>query len=428
AEAFYIARTGRPGPVLMAVPKDLGNEEMDYIPVKPGVVDLPGYVPETPISLDLVDEAIALLESAERPLFYVGGGAIASDAHAEIQTLAEIFAAPMTNTLMGKGAVDERSPLAVGMLGMHGTAYANFAVSECDLLVAIGARFDDRVAGNLERFASKAKVIHIDIDPAEVGKNRVPEVPLVGDVKAVLKQILLQLDDKATPDTTQTKAWRDRIDVWKQDFPLVAPIYPDDISPQSVIAALTQKAPNAYYTTDVGQHQMWAAQFLKNGPRQWISSAGLGTMGFGLPAAMGVQVALPTEQVICISGDSSFQMCLQELATLTQYGLPVKTVILNNGWQGMVRQWQQTFFGERYASSNMEVGMPNFELLAQAFGVKGMVVSDPNELSAALDEMLAFEGPVLMDVRVRRDENCYPMIPPGKSNEDMVGLPDKPRP
>ncbi|MGB7485035.1 MAG: biosynthetic-type acetolactate synthase large subunit [Phormidesmis sp.] len=428
AEAFYIARTGRPGPVLIDVPKDVGNEEIDYIPVKPGDVDLPGYVPETPISLDLVDEAIALLESAERPLFYVGGGAIASDAHAEIQTLAEIFAAPMTNTLMGKGAVDERSPLAVGMLGMHGTAYANFAVSECDLLVAIGARFDDRVAGNLKRFASKAKVIHIDIDPAEVGKNRVPEVPLVGDVKAVLKQILLQLDDKATPDTTQTKAWRDRIDVWKQDFPLVAPIYPDDISPQSVIAALTQKAPNAYYTTDVGQHQMWAAQFLKNGPRQWISSAGLGTMGFGLPAAMGVQVALPTEQVICISGDSSFQMCLQELATLAQYGLPVKTVILNNGWQGMVRQWQQTFFGERYASSNMEVGMPNFELLAQAFGVKGMVVSDPNELSAALDEMLAFEGPVLMDVRVRRDENCYPMIPPGKSNEDMVGLPDKPRP
>ncbi len=428
AEAFYIARTGRPGPVLIDVPKDVGNEEIDYIAVKPGDVDLPGYVPEAPVNLDMIDEAIALLEAAERPLFYVGGGAIASDAHAEIQTLAETFAAPMTNTLMGKGAVNEHSSLSVGMLGMHGTAYANFAVSQCDLLVAIGARFDDRVAGNLERFASKAKVIHIDIDPAEVGKNRVPEVPLIGDVKAVLKQILLQLDDKAAPDTEKTKAWRDRIDVWKQDFPLVAPIYPDDISPQSVIAALTEKAPNAYYTTDVGQHQMWAAQFLKNGPRQWISSAGLGTMGFGLPAAMGVQVALPTEQVICISGDSSFQMCLQELATLAQYGLPVKTVILNNGWQGMVRQWQQTFFGERYSSSNMEIGMPNFELLAQAFGVKGMVVSDPSELSAALDEMLACDGPVLVDVRVRRDENCYPMIPPGKSNEDMVGLPNKTRP
>ncbi|MGD1898094.1 MAG: biosynthetic-type acetolactate synthase large subunit [Phormidesmis sp.] len=428
AEAFYIARTGRPGPVLIDVPKDVGNEEIDYIPVNPGDVTLPGYNPEMPISSERVDEAIALLRASERPLFYVGGGAIASGAHAEINALAETFAAPMTNTLMGKGAVDEHSPLAVGMLGMHGTAYANFAVSECDLLVAIGARFDDRVAGNLERFASKAQVIHIDIDPAEVGKNRVPDVPVVGDVKAVVKEILSRLDDQAAPDKNQTKAWRDRIDNWKTDFPLVAPQYAEDISPQSVIAALTEKAPDAYYTTDVGQHQMWAAQFLKNGPRQWISSAGLGTMGFGLPAAMGVQVALPEQQVVCISGDASFQMCLQELATLAQYGIAVKTVILNNGWQGMVRQWQQTFFGERYSSSNMAVGMPNFELLAQAFGVKGMVVSDPKDLSAALDQMLAHEGPVLMDVHVRRDENCYPMIPPGASNEDMVGLPDKPRP
>lgn len=428
AEAFYIARTGRPGPVLIDVPKDVGFEEIDYIPVNPGDVDLPGYRPESPISLEHVDEAIALLQFAQRPLFYVGGGAIASNAHAEINTLAEAFGVPMTNTLMGKGAVDEHSPLSVGMLGMHGTAYANFAVSQCDLLVAIGARFDDRVAGNLEKFASKAKVIHIDIDPAEVGKNRVPEVPIVGDVKAVLKQILAKLDDQAAPDIAQTQAWRDQIDVWKKDFPLVAPQYPEDISPQSVIAMLTEKAPNAYYTTDVGQHQMWAAQFLNNGPRQWISSAGLGTMGFGLPAALGVQVALPEHQVVCISGDASFQMCLQELATLAQYGIPVKTALLNNGWQGMVRQWQQTFFGERYSSSNMEVGMPDFELLAKAFGVKGMVVSDPKELPAAIDEMLAHEGPVLLDVRVRRDENCYPMIPPGASNEEMVGLPDKPRP
>ncbi|MEO1790842.1 MAG: biosynthetic-type acetolactate synthase large subunit [Cyanobacteria bacterium J06629_19] len=428
AEAFYIARTGRPGPVLIDVPKDVGFEEIDYIPVNPGDVKLPGYVPEVPIDLDRVDEAIALLQSAERPLFYVGGGAIASGAHAEIQQLAETFGAPMTNTLMGKGAVDEHHELSVGMLGMHGTAYANFAVSQCDLLVAIGARFDDRVAGNLEKFASKANVIHIDIDPAEVGKNRVPEVPIVGDVKSVLNQLISRLDDKATPDTQQTKDWRDRIETWKADFPLLVPTYKDEISPQSVIATLTKQAPDAYYTTDVGQHQMWAAQFLKNGPRQWISSAGLGTMGFGLPAALGVQVALPNEQTICISGDASFQMCLQELATLAQYGLNVKTVILNNGWQGMVRQWQQTFFGERYSSSNMSAGMPNFELLAQAFGVKGMVVSDPSELDDAIAQMLAFDGPVLMDVHVRRDENCYPMIPPGKSNEDMVGLPDKPRP
>ncbi|MEL7050723.1 MAG: biosynthetic-type acetolactate synthase large subunit [Cyanobacteria bacterium J06588_5] len=426
AEAFYIARTGRPGPVLIDVPKDVGFEEIDYIPVNPGDVSLPGYVPEMPVDMDQVDAAIDLLRESDRPLLYVGGGAIASNAHAEIKRLAETFNAPITNTLMGKGAVDENSSLSVGMLGMHGTAYANFAVSECDLLVAIGARFDDRVAGNLERFASKAKVIHIDIDPAEVGKNRVPEVPVVGDVKNVLNQLLSRLDDQAEIDGNRTQAWRDQIMTWKQDYPLVAPKYPDDISPQSVIAELTAQAPNAYYTTDVGQHQMWAAQFLKNGPRQWISSAGLGTMGFGLPAAMGVQVALPSEQVVCISGDASFQMCLQELATLAQYGINVKTVILNNGWQGMVRQWQQTFFGERYSSSSMEAGMPNFELLAQAFGVKGMVVSEPGDLSAAIGEMLAFDGPVLMDVRVRRDENCYPMIPPGASNEDMVGIPDMP--
>ncbi|MEN8446967.1 MAG: biosynthetic-type acetolactate synthase large subunit, partial [Cyanobacteria bacterium J06555_13] len=426
AEAFYIARTGRPGPVLIDVPKDVGFEEIDYIPVNPGDVSLPGYVPEMPVDMDQVDAAIDLLRESDRPLLYVGGGAIASNAHAEIKRLAETLNAPITNTLMGKGAVDENSSLSVGMLGMHGTAYANFAVSECDLLVAIGARFDDRVAGNLERFASKAKVIHIDIDPAEVGKNRVPEVPVVGDVKNVLNQLLSRLDDQAEIDGNRTQAWRDQIMTWKQDYPLVAPKYPDDISPQSVIAELTAQAPNAYYTTDVGQHQMWAAQFLKNGPRQWISSAGLGTMGFGLPAAMGVQVALPGEQVVCISGDASFQMCLQELATLAQYGINVKTVILNNGWQGMVRQWQQTFFGERYSSSSMEAGMPNFELLAQAFGVKGMVVSEPGDLSAAIGEMLAFDGPVLMDVRVRRDENCYPMIPPGASNEDMVGIPDMP--
>ena len=424
AEAFHIAGTGRPGPVLIDVPKDVGNEEIDYIPVDPGDVNIPGYAPQKEGDEHLIEAALTLLRRAERPLLYVGGGAIASGAHAEIKTLAEMFAAPVTTTLMGKGAVDEHHPLAVGMLGMHGTAYANFAVSQCDLLVAIGARFDDRVAGNLQKFASRAKVIHIDIDPAEVGKNRVPEVPIVGDVKSVLKALIARLDPEDTPDHQQTQRWRDEVETWKQDFPLTVPTYPDQISPQSVIVELTQQAPYAYYTTDVGQHQMWAAQFLKNGPRQWISSAGLGTMGFGLPAAMGAKVALPEEQVICISGDASFQMNLQELATLAQYGLNVKTVILNNGWQGMVRQWQQTFFGERYSSSNMEVGMPDFVLLAQAFGVKGMLVSDPDDLTEAIADMLAYDGPVLMDVRVRRDENCYPMIPPGKSNEDMVGLPE----
>ena len=428
AEAFHIAKTGRPGPVLIDVPKDVGVEEIDYIPVEPGDVRILGYSPDLVVDDELVDEAIALLHDSKRPLLYVGGGAIASGAHAEIQSLAEAFSAPMTNTLMGKGAVDEHHPLSVGMLGMHGTAYANFAVSECDLLVAIGARFDDRVTGKLDEFASRAKVIHIDIDPAEVGKNRVPDVPIVGDVKAVVARILDRLQDQATPDANKSRSWREQIETWKRDFPLVAPVYPDDISPQSVIVELSKQAPHAYCTTDVGQHQMWAAQFLKNGPRQWISSAGLGTMGFGVPAAMGVQVALPDAQVVCVSGDASFQMNLQELATLAQYDIRVKTVILNNGWQGMVRQWQETFFGERYSSSEMAAGMPDFELLAQAFGVKGMTVSDPSELEGAIAQMLSHDGPVLLNVRVRRDENCYPMIPPGKSNADMVGLPDRPRP
>lgn len=429
AEAFHIASTGRPGPVLIDVPKDVGLEEIDYLPVEPGEVNIPGFETRGEGDEHQIEAALALLKASKCPLLYAGGGAITSGAHAEIKALAEAFAAPVTTTLMGKGAVDEHHPLSVGMLGMHGTAYANFAVSECDLLVCIGARFDDRVTGKLDKFASKAQVIHIDIDPAEVGKVRSPEVPVNGDVKMVLQQLLAKVKAQGAPDTERTKAWRDRINTWKKDYPLVAPTYPDQISPQSVIVELAEQAPHAYYTTDVGQHQMWAAQFLKNGPRRWISSAGLGTMGFGLPAALGVQVAMPDEQVVCISGDASFQMCLQELAVLAQYGINVKTVILNNGWQGMVRQWQQTFFGERYSSSNMEAGMPDFPLLAQAFGIKGMRISDPSKLSDAVSEMLSHDGPVLLEVLVKRDENCYPMIPPGKSNAEMVGLAEgKPRP
>ncbi|MEC4986099.1 MAG: biosynthetic-type acetolactate synthase large subunit [Oscillatoria sp. PMC 1068.18] len=426
AEAFHLASTGRPGPVLIDVPKDVGLEEFDYIPVEPGDVKLPGYRPTVKGNPRQINAALQLIEESKQPLLYVGGGAISANAHPELKQLAERFQIPVTTTLMGLGAFDEHNPLAVGMLGMHGTAYANFAVSECDLLIAVGARFDDRVTGKLDEFACRAKVIHIDIDPAEVGKNRAPEVPIVGDVRQVLRQVLQRADQLNLPESSEaTSEWLTRINRWRNDYPLVAPQYPDLLSPQEVIVELERQAPHAYYTTDVGQHQMWAAQFLKNGPRRWISSAGLGTMGYGLPAAMGAKVAVPDEEVICISGDASFQMNLQELGCLAQYGINVKTVIINNGWQGMVRQWQQTFFGERYSSSNMQGGMPDFELLAKAYGIKGMVISTREELSEAIAVMLAHDGPVLIDARVKRDENCYPMVAPGKSNAQMIGLPEQ---
>ncbi|MEO1350573.1 MAG: biosynthetic-type acetolactate synthase large subunit, partial [Cyanobacteria bacterium J06635_15] len=306
SEAFYIAATGRPGPVLIDVPKDIGLAMCDYRPVEPGAVRLPGYKPTVKGNPRQISHAINLIQAAEQPLMYVGGGAITAGAHHEIHRLAEYFNIPVTTTLMGKGAFDEHHPLSVGMLGMHGTAYANFAVSECDLLIAVGARFDDRVTGKLDEFASHAKVIHIDIDPAEVGKNRAPKVPIVGDVRRVLQDLLRRLEaDQVEVVPQRTRSWRDRIDQWRQDYPLQVPSYDHALSPQEVIVALSQRAPEAYYTTDVGQHQMWAAQFLKNGPRRWVSSAGLGTMGFGMPAAMGVKVAMPDEQVICISGESS---------------------------------------------------------------------------------------------------------------------------
>lgn len=425
AEAFYIASTGRPGPVLVDVPKDVGLEEFDYIPVEPGSVRPAGYKPTVKGNPRQITQAIELIRNSQRPLLYVGGGAIAAGAHAEIARLAEQFHLPTTTTLMGKGAFDERHDLALGMLGMHGTAYANFAVTECDLLIAVGARFDDRVTGKLDEFASHAKVIHIDIDPAEVGKTRVPDVPIVGDVKQVLTELLDRVKELAiVSNPAQTAAWRARIDRWKHDYPLVVPSYDNEIAPQEVIVELGRQAPDAYYTTDVGQHQMWAAQFLKNGPRRWISSAGLGTMGFGIPAAMGAKVALPDHQVICVAGDASVQMNIQELGTLAQFGINAKVVIVNNGWQGMVRQWQEAFYGERYSSSNMEVGMPDFGKLAEAFGLKGLLVTERSQLAGAVAEMLAHDGPVLLDVRVRRDENCYPMVAPGKSNAQMLGLPE----
>ncbi len=418
AEAFHIANSGRPGPVLIDIPKDIGQREFDYEPEV--TVNLRGYKPTVKGHSQQVANAVKLIREADRPLLYVGGGAILSNAFAEIKQLAHRFQIPVTTTLMGKGSFDENDPLSVGMLGMHGTAYANFSVQNCDLLIAVGARFDDRVTGKLDKFAPLAKVIHIDIDPAEVGKNRTPDVPIVGDVKQVLKHML---EHTSYEETIRTQAWLQQINEWKEDYPLEVPHYEGELSPQEVISEFAKQAPHAFYTTDVGQHQMWAAQFLKNGPRQWISSAGLGTMGFGLPAAMGAKVAVGVEQVICIAGDASVLMNIQELGTLAQYGIAAKIAIINNGWQGMVRQWQEAFYSERYSASNMELGMPDFVKLAEAFGVKGMLVTAQDDLSSCVAQILEYQGPIVVDFRVKRDENCYPMVPPGASNSEMVGLP-----
>jgi acetolactate synthase-1/2/3 large subunit len=424
AEAFLIAASGRPGPVLIDVPKDVGLEEFDYVPVDPGTAVPKGFrLPSAP-SRERIDQALALIRQARRPLLYVGGGAISSGAHEAIRQLAERFRLPVTTTLMGKGAFDEKHPLALGMLGMHGTAYANFAVTECDLLIAAGARFDDRVTGRLDGFAPRAQVIHFDIDAAEVGKTRIPEVAVVGDVRQAIETMLAASEGESAEG--RTDAWLDRIATWKHHYPLVVPSPEGDIAPQEVVVALRELAPDAFYTTDVGQHQMWAAQFLHNGPRRWISSAGLGTMGFGMPAAMGVQTAFPGEQVICVAGDASILMNIQELGTLAQYDLPVKVVVLNNGWQGMVRQWQESFYGERYSASEMTGGMPDFERLAEAFGVRGVLITERASLRQQLRDALDHPGPAFIDVKVRRNENCYPMVPPGASNAQMVGLPSHP--
>jgi acetolactate synthase-1/2/3 large subunit len=424
AEAFLIAASGRPGPVLIDVPKDVGAEQFDYVPVPPGSAIPAGFQPVPSADPQRLQQALELIRQAHRPLLYVGGGAVSSGAHEQVRALAERFQIPVTTTLMGKGAFDERAPLSLGMLGMHGTAYANFAVTECDVLIAVGARFDDRVTGRLDSFAPRAQVIHIDIDAAEVGKNRVPEVPIIADVKAALASLLAISDGDS--GRGRTDAWLARIGVWKHHYPLVVPTPEGEIAPQEVVVALKNLAPEAYITTDVGQHQMWAAQFLPTGPRRWISSAGLGTMGFGMPAAMGVQVAKPDAQVVCVAGDASILMNIQELGTLSQYGLPVKVVVLNNGWQGMVRQWQESFYSQRYSASEMTGGMPNFAALAEAFGVRGVRISERADLIPALSEALADPGPVFLDVVVRRNENCYPMVPPGASNAQMVGLPSHP--
>jgi acetolactate synthase-1/2/3 large subunit len=424
SEAFFIARNGRPGPVLIDVPKDVGLEEFpNYQPINQNqIIKAKGFRFIYRSTRKRLNQVVQLIEQASQPLLYIGGGVVAANANNELKKLSKYYQIPVTTTLMGKGAFNENDELALGMLGMHGTAYANFSVSECDLLIAVGARFDDRVTGKLDEFAVNAQIIHIDIDPAEVGKNRTPNLSLIGDVKKILGELMKVAKKRNISTSDQTFAWRERIKKWQIVYPLLIPQTETKISPQEILDTLTKLSPDAFFTTDVGQHQMWSAQFLKCDVRKWASSAGLGTMGYGIPAAIGNQVAFPNNQVICITGDASIQMNIQELGTIAQYQLPVKIILLNNNWQGMVRQWQQSFYGERYSHSNMKEGMPNFVQLANSYGINAKQISNPENLKEQLREALETPGPCLIDCQIIKDENCYPMVAPGKSNSQMIGI------
>jgi len=424
-EAFFLAQNGRPGPVLIDIPKDVGLEETipyNYPKIK-NLFKKNNYRIEHLTNAEIINKYIVFLSESYQPLFYAGGGIVRANAFKILQQFAKIFQIPVTTTLMGKSSYNEKDNLSLGMLGMHGTAYANFAISECDLLIALGARFDDRVTGKLDEFASNAEVIHIDIDPAEISKNRYPQLAIIGDVRKILLKILIELRHLSTIDKNQTKSWLKRIYKWKEIYPLINVNYKSQkLSPQETILLVGRKNPNAFFTTDVGQHQMWSAQLLNCEPKKWISSAGLGTMGFGLPAAIGAKIANPNQDVICISGDSSFQMCIQELGTISQYQLGIKVFIINNGWQGMVRQWQESFYGNRFSNSYMRNGMPNFSAISQAYGIEGYQINNFEDLDDLISEKISNNDGFLVDVNVIENENCYPMVAPGRSNSQMLGL------
>lgn len=412
-EAFHIAGTGRPGPVLIDIAKDITTftDKFEY----PETVDLPGYKPNYIGNVRQVKDAVEAILKAERPVLYVGGGAVSSGAHQEVLRLAEMLDIPVTTTLMGMTAFPSRHPLSLGMLGMHGTAYANFAVCETDVLIAVGARFDDRVTGNLDTFATKAKVIHIDIDPAEIGKNVEVDIPIVGDVKSVLEMIL----ERVTPQTRPE--WHAQIKAWKEAYPLGYET--NGLKPQRVIEEIHRITKGeAIICTEVGQHQMWTAQFYPfSRPRSLITSGGLGTMGFGFPAAIGAQIGNPDRLVVNIAGDGSFQMNIQELGTVVAHEIPVKVIILNNFYLGMVRQWQEFFFQKRYSGTVLESN-PDFVKIAEAYGASGFRITHPDELVETLEKALNTLGPVVVDCHVDREENVLPMVPAGGSIAQMIGV------
>ena len=422
AEAFYVARSGRPGPVVVDLPKDVANDSADYEPIEN--VEHRTYKPAVKAPAERVAEAVALLAGAERPIIYAGGGVINSGprASALLHELAELTGFPVTQTLLGLGGFAAANPLSLGMLGMHGTYEANLAMHHADVMLAVGARFDDRVTGRLDDFAPEARKIHIDIDPSSINKNVPVEVPLVGDVGHVLDDILAGLKRrKRRTRKAAVKRWWQRIEKWRaRDCLRYAPSE-TTIKPQYALQRLQAHTAgrDVYFTTEVGQHQMWAAQYLAiQEPKRWMTSGGLGTMGYGFPAAVGVQTAHPDSLVIDVAGEASFLMNIQELSTVRQYRLPVKVFILNNEYLGMVRQWQEFFHGGRYAESYSD-SLPDFVALAEAFGMKGLRATVPGEVDAVIAEMIAHDGPVIADIMVEKTENVFPMIPAGAAHHEM---------
>jgi len=420
-EAFHLARTGRPGPVLVDIPVDLSKADIDYAPT--GDIDLPGYQPTTEGNQRQIRLAAKALANAKRPVIYAGGGVVNANAANELVALVQAGNFPTTCTLMALGALPASEPQWLGMLGMHGTRAANYAMDEADLIVAAGARFDDRITGMLSEFAPNAKFVHIDIDPAEISKNVPAHIPIVGDAKNVLSRLLAEYRSLEA-DETRLDAWWETIHGWQEKYPLSYEDSEDEeIKPQFMIQALHEATGgSAIVTSDVGQHQMWTAQHYGfDGPRKWINSGGLGTMGFGLPAAIGAAIGCPDQQVVVVSGDGSLQMNSQEFATLVQEKVPVKVFIMNNGFLGMVRQWQELFWDKRYSSVDLEDYSPDWVKLADAYGLAGFQLTNKSSLVDDMKRILALDGPALVDVRVTREENTYPMIPAGEPARNMVG-------
>jgi acetolactate synthase-1/2/3 large subunit len=420
-EAFHVASTGRPGPVVVDIPQDLSRADIDYEP-DTDPVDLPGYKPSTEGNIKQIRIAAKALANATQPVLYTGGGVINANASEELRELCLSDRFPVTSTVMGLGAFPAPHEQWLGMLGMHGTRAANYAMDNADLIVAVGARFDDRITGKLSEFAPRAKFIHIDIDPAEISKNVPAHIPIVGDAKQVLPKLSKEYRALQT-DSSRLDGWWKQIDGWRKEFPLRYEAGEgSEIKPQFMIEAMYRATGgDAIITSDVGQHQMWAAQYFHfNQPRRWINSGGLGTMGFGLPAAIGAKVACPDDQVVCLAGDGSLVMVCQELATCVHHDIPVKVFLMNNGYMGMVRQWQELFWDERYSSVEMGPS-PDWVKLADAFGATGMRCEDSADLEEMMGKALETDGPVLLDVHVSPKENCFPMIPAGAAARDMVG-------